>query len=71
MTMTMPETKEAILATLGAANGLESQPYFPHPSTLDGYMAPGNYTYAESVERGYECVKFNWVAFLPTGKMTT
>lgn len=68
MTMTMQETKEAILAMLGAANGLESRPYGIHPSTLDEYMPPGNYANAESVERGAEGDKFNWVAYSSYGK---
>ena len=68
MTMTMQETKEVILAILGAANGLATQPYGPHPSTVDEYMAPGNYANAESVERGAEADKFNWVAYSSYGK---
>ena len=68
MTMTMQETKESILALLGTANGLETRPYGPHPSTLDEYMAPGNYANAESVERGAEGDKFNWVAYSSYGK---
>ena len=63
MPMTMRETKEAILAMLGASNGLKAQPYGPHPPTLEEYMAPGNYVIAESVERGAEGDKFNWVAY--------
>ncbi len=63
MTLTMRETKEAILAMLGAANGLETRLHGPHPSQLDEYMVPGNYAYAESVERGAEGDKFNWVAY--------
>ena len=54
MPMTMQETKEAILAMLGNANGLKTKPYGPHPPTLDEYLAPGNYAIAESVERGAE-----------------
>ena len=50
MPITMRETKEAILAMLGASNGLKAQPYGPHPPTLEEYMAPGNYVIAESVE---------------------
>ena len=68
MTMTMQETKAAILAMLGAANGLAPQPYGPHPSTFDAYMAPGNYANAESVERRAEGDKFNWVAYSSYGK---
>ena len=68
MTMTMQETKEAILAMLGAANGLATKPYGPHPSTLDEYVAPGNYANAESVERGAEGAKFNWVAYSAYGE---
>ena len=68
MTITMQETKQAILAMLGAANRLESQPHGPHPSTLDEYMAPGNYANAESVERGAEGDKFNWVAYSSYGE---
>lgn len=63
MTMTMQETKEAILALLGAANGLEAQPYGPLPSAVHGYMVPGNYASAESVERVTDGDKFNWVAY--------
>lgn len=63
MPMTMQETKEAILTMLGTANGLKIQPYGPHPPTLDEYLVPGNYAIAESVERGAEGDKFNWVAY--------
>ena len=68
MPMTMQQTKEAVLAMLGVANGLESQPYGPHLYTLDEYMAPGNYAKAESVERGAEGDKFNWVAHSSYGE---
>ena len=68
MTMTMRETKEAILTMLGAANGLESHPYGPHSSELDTYMVPGNYANAESVERGAEGDRFNWVAYSSYGE---
>ena len=71
MTMTMQETKEAILAMLGAADGLKTQPYGPHPSILDEYMPPGNYAEAESVERGAEGDKFKWVACSSYRKGTT
>jgi hypothetical protein len=53
---------------LGAANGLAPQPYGPHPSTFDAYMAPGNYANAESVERGAEGDKCNWVAYSSYGE---
>ena len=68
MPMTMQETKEAILTILGAANGLKTQPYGPHPPTLDEYLTPGNYAIAESVERGVEGDKFNWVAYSSYGE---
>ena len=68
MTMTIQETKEAVLAMLGAANGLATKPYGPHPSTLDEYVAPGNYANAESVERGAKGAKFNWVAYSAYGE---
>ena len=68
MLMTMRETKEAILAMLGASNGLEAQPYGPHPHTPEEYMAPGNYVIAESVEHGVEGDKFNWVAYSSYGE---
>ena len=68
MPMTMQETKEAILAMLGAANGLKTQPYGPHPPRLDEYLAPGNYAIAESVERGAEGDKFDWVAYSSYGE---
>jgi len=64
----MQETKEAILAMLGGANGLETRRYRPHRSQLGDYMGPGNYAYAESVERGEEGVKYNWVAYSSYGK---
>ena len=66
--MTMQETKDAILAMLGAANGLATRPYGPHRSALDEYMAPGNYSNAESVEREPDGAKFNWVAYSSYGK---
>ena len=62
MPMTMEETKEAILAMLSAANRLETKPYWPHPYSLDEYKSPGNYANAESVERGVDGDKFNWIA---------
>ena len=68
MAMTVQETREAILTMLGAANGLETKPYGPHPFTLDEYMPPGNYANAESVERGAEGDKFNWVAYSCYGR---
>ena len=68
MTMTMWETKEAILTMLSAANGLEPRPYGPHTSELDEYIAPGNYANAESVERGAEGDTFNWVAYSSYGE---
>ena len=58
----MEETKEAILALLSAANGLETKPYWPHPYSLDECKSPGNYANAESVERGVDEDKFNWIA---------
>jgi len=64
----MQETKDSILAKLGAATGLETQPYGPHLSELDEYLAPGNYVNAESVERGAEGDKFNWVAYSSYGR---
>lgn len=63
MTMTMQETKEAVLAMLGAANGLEAQPHGPASFALDEYVWPGNFANAESVERGTDGDKFNWVAY--------
>lgn len=63
MTMTMQETKEAILAMLSAANGLEARPHGPVSFALDEYIRPGNYAKAESVERGTDGDKFNWVAY--------
>ena len=63
MTTTMRETKNTILTMLGNANGLEPQPYGPNSPAPDTYMAPGNYANAESVERGAEGDRFNWVAF--------
>lgn len=68
MPMTMQETREAILAMLGAANGLEARTFGPNAHTLDEYMAPGNYAAAESVERGPEGDKFNWVAYSSYGQ---
>ena len=68
MTMTMQETKEAILALLGNANGLEAQPYGPLPSAVHDYMAPGNYANAKSVERGADGDKFNWIAYSSYGE---
>ena len=68
MTITMQETKETILAMLGDANGLKSYPYGPDSSAPDTYMAPGNYANAESVERGAEGDKFNWVAYSSYGE---
>ncbi len=68
MTMTMRETKQTILTMLGDANGLESRLYWPESSTPDTYMAPGNYANAESVERGAEGDRFNWVAFSSYGE---
>ena len=62
MAMTMQETREAILAMLSTANGLETKSYGPRPFTPDVYMPPGNYAKAESVERGSVGDKFNWVA---------
>ena len=61
MPMTMRETKEAILAMLSADNGLETMPYWPHPHSPNQYRMPGNYAIAESVERGADGDKFNWV----------
>ena len=71
MTITMQETKETILAMLGDANGLKSYQYGPDSSAPDTYMAPGNYANAESVERGAEGDKFNWVAYSSYGERTT
>ena len=59
----MRVTKKTILTMLGDANGLKSHPYGPDSSAPDTYMAPGNYANAESVERGAEGDRFNWVAF--------
>ena len=61
MPMTMRETKEAILAMLSADNGLETMSYWPRPHLLNQYRMPGNYAIAESVERGADGDKFNWV----------
>jgi len=63
MALTKQQTKETILALLGAANGLEAQPLEPHPFTVYEYMEPGNYANAESVEHGTEGDRFNWVAY--------
>ena len=68
MTITMQETKETILTMLGDANGLKSYPYGPNSSAPDTYMVPGNYANAESVERGAEGDKFNWVAYSSYGE---
>ena len=68
MPMTMQETREAILAMLGAANGLEDHHLGPEPYRPDEYMPPGNYADAESVERGPEGDKFNWVAYSSYGQ---
>ena len=68
MTLMMQETKESILAMLGAINGLETQPYGPYPSKLDGYLAPGNYANVERVERGTDGDTFNWVAYSSYGE---
>ncbi len=68
MTMTMRETKKTILAKLGGANGLNSQAYGPNAPAPDTYMAPGNYANAESVERGAEGDRYNWVAFSAYGE---
>ena len=62
MPMTMRETKEAILALLAAANGLETKPYWPYPYSPGENKMPGNYAKAESVERGVDGDKFNWIA---------
>ncbi len=66
--LTMQQTKKAILAMLGGANGLETQPYGPDPSELEDYLAPGNYANAENFERGAEGGKFNWVAYSAFGE---
>ena len=58
----MEETKEAILAMLSAANGLETKPYWPQTYSLDEYKTPGNYANAESVEGGVDGDKINWIA---------
>ena len=63
MAMTVQETREAILSMLGTANELEPRHYGPHPFPLDEYTPSGNYANAESVERGPEGDKFNWVAY--------
>ena len=68
MTINMKETKETILAMLGDSNGLKSHPYGPASYALDTYMMPGNYAEAESVERGDEWDKFNWVAYSSFGE---
>ena len=68
MTLPMQETKEAILTTLGAANGLENWAHGPHPSALDEDIWPGNFAYAESIERGTDGDKFKWVAYSSYGK---
>ena len=68
MTITMQETKETILTMLSDANGLKPDPYGPDSSALDTYMEPGNYANAESVERGAEGAKFNWVAYSAYGE---
>jgi len=64
----MRKPKDAILAVLGDANGMKTRLYGPHSLTLSEYMAPGNYANAESVERGAEGDKFNWVAFSSYGE---
>ncbi len=66
--LTMQQTKEAILAMLGGANGLETQPYGPDPSELEEYLALGNYANVENFERGAESGKFNWVAYSAFGE---
>ena len=63
MPMTMQETREAILAMLGDANGLEPHRYSPYTYTTEDYVAPGNYAEAESVEREDEGDTFYWVAY--------
>ena len=62
MPMTMQETRDVILAMLDGLNGLEPRPYNPYAFAQDKYVAPGNYAYAESVERGDEGDKFDWIA---------
>ena len=63
MPMTMQETKEAILAMLCGANGLEPHGYWPFSLEMDDeYVDPGNYALAESVVREADRYKFNWVA---------
>ena len=52
MPMTMQETREAILAMLGDAYGLEPHRYGPYTYSAGDYVLPGNYAEAESVERG-------------------
>ena len=63
MPMTMQETREAILAMLGDANGLEPHRSSPYTYTTEDYVAPGNYAEAESVEREDEGDTFYWVAY--------
>ena len=63
MNMTMQETKEAILSLLADSNGLAAQPYALPASMSEQYMTPGNYAYAEYIERGEEGSKLNWVAY--------
>ena len=63
MPMTMQETREAILAMLGDANGLKPHRYSPYTYGPVDYVAPGNYAEAESVKRGEEGDTFYWSAY--------
>ena len=63
LNMTMQETKEAILSLLADSNGLGAQPYALPVSMSKQYMTPGNYVYAECIERGEEGGKLNWVDY--------
>ena len=68
MTMPMQETKEVILAILSAANGLATQALRTTSIHRGRVYGAGELRQRESVERGAEADKFNWVAYSSYGK---